>query len=73
MKANIQNNVVRKIMEILHSQDGAFYGNLVMKIDEDKQTVLEHLIHMKQQGMIFKDSDGGKFRISEGIMINEGV
>lgn len=60
----IDNNLNRKIIEFIMKEDGAFYGNLVMELDEDPQTILEHLIHLKKKGLVFKDLDGGKFRLS---------
>lgn len=53
------------IMDYLATEDGAFFGDLVMNMDENKITILEHLIKLKKKGLIYKDDGGGMFRINE--------
>lgn len=67
---NIPGNKIKKeILEFLDSEDGAFYGNLVMELDEDTLTILEHLIELKKMGLVYKDHRGGKFRINDDFNI----
>lgn len=55
----------QEILDFLQTRDGAYYGDLVMELDSDTLTILEHLIELKKMGMVYKDHRGGKFRIRE--------
>lgn len=63
MKSKVRKKIDQKILEFLKSSDGAYYGNLIMELDEDTLTILEQLISLKKQGLVYKDNDGGKFRV----------
>ena len=54
-----------EILDFLQTSNGAYYGDLVMELDRDTLTILEHLIELKKMGMVYKDHRGGKFRIRE--------
>jgi DNA-binding transcriptional ArsR family regulator len=60
-----KDDVKKEILAFLNSEDGAYFGNLVMELNEDALTLLEHLIELKRQGMVYKDNDGGKFKLYE--------
>ena len=57
----------QEILDFLQTQNGAYYGDLVMELDSDTLTILEHLIELKKMGMVYKDHRGGKFRIREDL------
>jgi len=59
------NKTKKSILEFLSTHQGAFYGDLVMGLDEDTLTILENLIALKKMGLVYKDDDGGRFRINE--------
>lgn len=61
----------KEILEFLETSHGAYFGNLVMELNEDTLTLLEHLIELKRQGLVYKDSDGGKFKLYESASAEE--
>ncbi|MDT8393262.1 MAG: hypothetical protein RQ761_05435 [Bacteroidales bacterium] len=63
MKSKDRKKINKKIIEFLKSTNGAYYGNLIMELDEDTLSILEQLISLKKQGLVYKDNDGGKFRV----------
>lgn len=67
MKSKVRKKIDKKILEFLKSSDGAYYGNLIMELDEDTLTILEQLISLKKQGLVYKDNDGGKFRVKKNL------
>ena len=66
MSRKKKDDIKKDILAFLNSEDGAYYGNMVMELNEDALTLLEHLIELKRQGLVYKDKDGGKFKLSEG-------
>lgn len=61
----LKNPVKKEILDYLLTEDGAYYGDLVMSLDENQLTILENLIELKRMGWIYKDTDGGRFRLNE--------
>lgn len=65
MSKKKKDDIKKEILAFLNSEDGAYFGNMVMELNEDALTLLEHLIELKRQGLVYKDSDGGKFKLNE--------
>ena len=61
----LKNEVKKDILDFLMTEDGAYFGDLVMNMDQTQINILEHLIELKKMGWIYKDKGGGRFRINE--------
>jgi len=57
------NSVKKEILQHLESSDGAFYGDLVRTLNHSSETILKHIMELKEDGYITKDADGGRFKI----------
>jgi DNA-binding transcriptional ArsR family regulator len=68
-----RNRIKRQIIELLVLDDGAYFGDLVRRINGSHPVILEHLMELKQMGWIYKDNEGGRFRISGDIPLEEGA
>lgn len=67
-----RNPIKRQIIELLVLDDGAYFGDLVRQINGSHPVILEHLMELKQMGWVYKDNEGGKFRITaDGHTENE--
>ena len=55
--------VKRKIIKMLRKEDGAFFGEIVMNLKKSQGKTLYHLLDLKSRGIIYKDSDGGKYKL----------
>jgi DNA-binding transcriptional ArsR family regulator len=65
LKRLVRSNIKQDIMDYLSTEDGAYFGDLVMNMDESQIDILEHLIQLKKKGLIYKDTKGGRFRINK--------
>ncbi len=63
-KERLMHPVKKEILEYLDKVDGAFYGDIVMKLGYPKYTVLKHILELKEAGMVDKEQDGGRFSIN---------
>jgi len=59
----IENQTKQEILDYIKKNDGVFYGDIVMHFNYPKNTVLKHLLDLKEEGQIFKDNDGGQFKL----------
>jgi DNA-binding transcriptional ArsR family regulator len=69
IKNMLKNPVKKDIMDFLLTENGAYFGDLVMNMDESQLVILEHLIELKKMGWIYKDDSGGRFRINEDYFL----
>jgi DNA-binding transcriptional ArsR family regulator len=69
IKRILKSPVKKEILEFLMTENGAFYGDLVMKMTENQLTILEHLIELKRLGYIYKEERGGRFRINDDYFV----
>jgi DNA-binding transcriptional ArsR family regulator len=65
IKNIFKSEVKKDILDFLMTEDGAYFGDLVMNMEENQLTILEHLIELKKMGWIYKDTEGGRFRIND--------
>lgn len=73
IKNILKSEVKKDILDFLMTEDGAYYGDMVMSMDENQLTILEHLIELKKMGWIYKDTKGGRFRINEQYFIKRNT
>ncbi len=61
----MKKDVKKEIMEHLENNDGAFFGGIAMKLRYPNITILKNLLELKSNGLIYKDQDGGRYKIKE--------
>ena len=66
MKTNFRyfNSVKREILQCLESPDGVFYGDIVRELRHPSDTILKHIMELKEDGYITKDNNGGRFKLA---------
>ena len=57
------NQVQKEILEYIEKNDGAFYGRIAQRLRHPNPLILKNLIELKMQGRIYKDSDGGRYKL----------
>jgi len=55
--------IKKEILDYIEKQKGAFYGDIVMNFRYPKNIVLKQLMELKEEGVVFKENDGGKFNL----------
>lgn len=59
----MKNNKVKKeILEYLEKNRGAFFGRMAMGMDYPNRVIMEELIELKNEGLVYKDKDGGRYK-----------
>lgn len=58
------NTVKKEILECLEAPNGEYYGDIVRKLSHPSNIILEHIMELKENGYITKDSDGGRFKLT---------
>jgi predicted transcriptional regulator len=66
MKTNFRylNSVKKEILQCLESPNGVFYGDIVRKLKHPSDTILKHILELKDDGYITKENNGGRFKLS---------
>lgn len=62
-KERLMHPIKKEILEYLDAVDGAFYGDIVMKLGHSRHKILKHILELKEAGIVQKDQDGGRFSI----------
>jgi len=65
MNLFFRKQIKKEILDYLDENNGVFYGELVKHFDYPANTVLLNLIQLKKQGLVFKDNNGGQFKLIE--------
>lgn len=65
MKRYQLNPVKRRIMRQIKNNEGVFFGDIVRLTKYSTQTVMKHLMDLKERGYIYKDDDGGRFKLTK--------
>jgi DNA-binding IclR family transcriptional regulator len=55
--------IKKEIIEVIEKNEGAFYGFLVKEIRQPREEILKHLLDLKAKGLVYKDNDGGQFKM----------
>jgi DNA-binding IclR family transcriptional regulator len=55
--------IKKEILEVIEKNKGAYYGHLVREIRQPQSQILEHLLELKAEGLVYKDNDGGQFKM----------
>ena len=65
MDANLKymHSIKKEIMHCIEKANGAFYGDIVRELRYPNYTVLKHIIELKENGLVEKDNDGGKYKL----------
>lgn len=66
MKRYQLNPIKRRIIRQIRNSEGAFFGDIVRQTKYSSQTVLKHLMDLKVKGYVYKDDDGGRFKMTKG-------
>jgi len=62
-KELLMHPIKKEILEYLDEMGGAFYGDIVMKLNYPKYKVLKHILELKEAGLVEKEKDGGRFNL----------
>ncbi len=57
------NPVKKAILELLHDNDGCFFGDIIEMLDYPYDDILQNLLELKNMGIIRKSSEPSKFMI----------
>ncbi len=65
MKTNFRylNTVKKEILECLETPNGVFYGDIVRELRHPSNTILKHIMELKEDGYITKENNGGRFKL----------
>ena len=59
----LENPVKRAVLELLHDNDGCFFGDIIEMLDFPYDDILQNLLELKNMGIIRKSSEPSKFMI----------
>lgn len=59
----MKNSIKKEILDVIEKNEGAFYGLLVKEINQPQNEILKHLMDLKAKGVVFKDNNGGQFKL----------
>jgi predicted transcriptional regulator len=59
----ISNQLKKEILDCIKKKEGAFFGDIVKQLDYSAYTIMRNLIDLKKRGLVFKDNDGGQFKL----------
>lgn len=67
MKTNFRylNSVKKEILECLETPNGVFYGDIVRELRHPNETILKHIMELKEEGYITKENTGGRFKLAQ--------
>lgn len=57
------NQTKKEILEYIKKKEGVFYGDIVKHLDYPASSIMKNLVELKKQGLVFKDNDGGQFKV----------
>lgn len=57
------NQQKKEILDYIKKKEGAFYGDIVKHLNYPANSVMKNLVDLKKQGLVFKDNDGGQFKL----------
>ena len=60
---NFSKQIKRDILKYIKTNNGAYYGDIVEHLDYPAYKLMRTIISLKKQGKVFKDNDGGQFKI----------
>jgi len=55
--------IKKEILNYIKKNDGAYYGDIVKHFDYPTNKLMRILITLKQQRKVYKDNDGGQFKL----------
>jgi DNA-binding IclR family transcriptional regulator len=55
--------IKKDILNYIKKNDGAYYGDIVKHLDYPANKLMRMLITLKQQHKVYKDNDGGQFKV----------
>jgi hypothetical protein len=59
----MMHSIKKEILDVIEKNEGAFYGLLVQEINQPQEQILKHLMDLKAKGIVFKDNNGGQFKM----------
>jgi DNA-binding IclR family transcriptional regulator len=57
--------VEKEILDYIEKNDGVFFGGIAQRLRLPNKEILQHLLDLKSKGLIYKDKDGGRFKIQQ--------
>lgn len=63
---NIFTKQIKKdILNYINTNNGAYYGDIVEQLNYPANKLMRTIISLKQQSKIFKDNNGGQFKLAK--------
>ncbi len=56
--------VEKEILDYIEKSDGDFFGGIAKRLRRPNGEILHHLLYLKAKGLVYKDKDGGRFKIA---------
>ncbi len=57
--------IKKDILNYIKTNDGAYYGDIAKHLDYPAYKLMRTIITLKQQGKVFKDDNGGQFKLTK--------
>jgi len=58
------NQIKRDILNYIKTNNGAHYGDIIEQLDYPANKLMRTIISLKQQRKVFKDNNGGQFKLT---------